>query len=89
MGTSTESVGAAQQIAMHKKIAITTGQTSHKEGFAYFNEIFMKRHASLLTKSAKRTALVEMGILLAVLAACFYFYGDCQKNKSNTIFIIR
>lgn len=66
-------MGASQQLAMQKKITADLSQTSSKSGYQYFNELFMKRHAKLLTKSAKRIALVCVAFFAAAAAALFFF----------------
>lgn len=61
----------AVQTAYHKKIDADVTKTSHKSGYVFFNELFMRRHAKLLTKSAKRLTLILLLILAAVVAVCY------------------
>lgn len=51
-----------------KRISIDTSITSNKEGFAYFHDLFVKRHRKILSDSAKKTTL---GILLVGIVLCF------------------
>lgn len=62
--TGINTVGAAQQLALQKKITVDVGKVSGKSGYAYFNELFMKRHAKLLTRSIKRITII-VALLLA------------------------
>ena len=73
---SRETVIAAQRLSMQKKISIDPSQTSSKEGYKYFNELFMKRHTKILTKSAKRITLISILIYIVVLVICFLFPED-------------
>lgn len=50
-----------------KQIEIKEGITSKKKGYAYFNDIFVKRHRKILSKSAKRTAAILLICVIAVL----------------------
>ena len=45
---------------MEKSIEYDGSATSNKEGFAYFHDLFVKRHRKLLTKSAQRNVLLKM-----------------------------
>ncbi|MDD3340907.1 MAG: hypothetical protein PHN72_01730 [Bacilli bacterium] len=53
-----------------KQISVDTNITSDKEGFAYFHELFVKRHKKLLKDYAIKTAIViaiiSAGLLIAV-----------------------
>lgn len=81
--SGTNASGAAQQLAMQKKITADVSQTSNKTGYKYFNELFMKRHAKLLTKSAKRITLGAV-VLFAASAVALHFFPDA-KPKVNEI----
>jgi hypothetical protein len=70
---TTSSVAAAAQKKSLNKISISADQTSLKTGYAYFNDIFVKRHKKLLTRSAKRIALIELAVLAAAIVCCFIF----------------
>lgn len=68
---SREAVNEAQRLVMQKKISIDPSQTSSKEGYKYFNELFMKRHSKILTKSAKRITLISILIYMLIVTICF------------------
>lgn len=44
--------------------------TSNKKGYDYFNDIFIKRHGKILTKSAIKMAFIGLGILIATILGC-------------------
>lgn len=46
--------------------------TSKKEGYAYFNELFMKRHSKILYKSASKFAFIILVILVILGIGCIY-----------------
>ncbi|MFV0342094.1 MAG: hypothetical protein ACK5JH_04275 [Anaerocolumna sp.] len=60
------------QKSYHKKIVMDISQTSNKSGYKYFNELFMKRHSKMLTKSAKKITAILFLVLIAASLACFY-----------------
>ena len=55
-----------------KKIETDLSQTSNKSGYAYLNELFMKRHSKMLTKAAKKISLVSAGLLAAAAVTGYY-----------------
>lgn len=50
-----------------KQIDLDTKYSSSKKGFAFFHEIFIKRHNKIITKSAKRTALICLLVLIGFI----------------------
>lgn len=74
-----EAVTKIQQESMSKKISIYPNQTSDKSGYKYFNEIFMKRHSSLLTKSAKKITLVSLIIFAFIATLNFIFFDESAE----------
>jgi|GEM_PF-575429 len=58
--------------------------SSNKNGLAYFNEIFVRRHMSLLTKPAMRVSVVAlvMGVLACILVCV---NQDIARGASNLI----
>ena len=76
--------GAAQQLAMQKKLSVDTTQTSHKSGYKYFNELFIKRHARLLTKSAKRIAVIA-AVLFAAAAAALVIFPQSHEEVNQVL----
>lgn len=77
-------VSAAQQLAMQKNISSDIGQTSDKSGYKYFNELFMKRHSKLLTRSAKRIAVV-CAVLFAGAAAGLRLLPEIRDEVNNVL----
>jgi len=77
----------ADSFAMNKKIMaaravqkslqtnIDIKATSSKRGYQYFNDLFVKRHSMLLTKSAKDITLVSLASLVFSIMACFLIHG--------------
>ena len=60
----------AQQIQKDnvlKQIDINQNITSSKKGYGYFNELFVKRHSKILSKSAKKLSLALLVIIIAVI----------------------
>lgn len=47
--------------------------TSKKKGYAYFNELFVKRHQKLLWRSAKRITIFTLILLIAAIIALLSF----------------
>ncbi|MBQ7136832.1 MAG: hypothetical protein IJO43_02505 [Bacilli bacterium] len=45
--------------------------TSNKEGYEYFNDLFMKRHRSLLTKSAIKFAVIIAVVLIILMIGSY------------------
>ena len=83
MGTTgTSAAGAAQQLAMQKKITADFSQTSNKSGYSYFNELFLKRHSKLLTRSAKRITVGAV-VLLAGAVAALYLFPDTHADVNK------
>ena len=62
-----------------KKISDAAGITSSRRGFAYLNELFVKRHRKVLWKPAIQTAL-GAGALLLSASAMFYFLPELRQE---------
>lgn len=69
-----------------KQIEMDTTDTSSKKGFAYFHEIFVKRHKKILTKSAKKTAIIALVIMAMVLILTQY--NQNFREKINEILLV-
>ena len=69
-----------------KNIDDTVDVNSNKEGFSYFNEIFVRRHQKLLVKSMKRITFVCL-ILLLVISVCVFIIPEF-KIKVNEIILV-
>lgn len=79
------SKGSIQQEALQKKISVGKEGVSNKQGYKYFNELFMKRHSKILTKTAKTIAAVAATIIVAVLVV-IYLFPD-ERAGINSIFL--
>ena len=56
----------------YKHISSDTLITSNKEGFAYFHDLFVKRHRKILSDSAKKTTIV---ILISGIVGIFVIFA--------------
>lgn len=61
-----------------KKIAFDSNITSNKQGFAYFHDLFVKRHKKILTLAVKKQAMVILSVFLALIAAVYINNGLAQ-----------
>ena len=59
--------GDAIQNNSLKQIELENEITSNKKGFAYFHDLFVKRHKKILMKSAKKTAIIAFLIFLGII----------------------
>lgn len=82
LGTTAAAQGAAQQLQMQKKLSMDPSQTSSKDGYRYFNEIFMKRHAKLLTNSAKKFA-IGSAVCFAVVVAIIFIFPEARPKVNE------
>lgn len=80
--TNVQKAAKIKQSTYLKKLDITAQETSKKTGYAYFNDLFMKRHRRLLTKSAKKITLAEMVLLATAIAGCLIF-EDINQHVNN------
>lgn len=58
-----------QQKSFEAKLDSKTVIATNKKGYAYFNEIFTRRHHKILSKSAKRMAVIALVLVVALTAA--------------------
>lgn len=66
-----------------KNIDSSVKVESKKTGFAYFNEIFVKRHRKLLLQSAKRMAGIALVVVLIFIGISIFDKGAAKEiNKS-------
>ena len=78
-----QTTGEVLQSNTLKQIELEKGITSSKIGFAYFHDLFIKRHKKILTKSAKKTAIIT-SIIFLVLIILTYINIDI-KNRTNEL----
>lgn len=64
-----KTVQQATQEASRKSISADIHITSHKKGFEYFNELFVKRHRKVLWRPAKRVAAIALACVAGLLLA--------------------
>ena len=63
---SMENANTIAKETVLKQISIDQKLTSKKKGFAYFNDLFVKRHSKLLLKSSKKVAMFSI-IIFSIL----------------------
>lgn len=68
-----------------KKIELDTNFTSNKQGYAFFHEIFVKRHKKILTEAVKKQAAVILTILAVILIGTKL--NQEVSNKLNSILL--
>ena len=79
-----ESAGKAAQKQSQKVISADSRITSHRKGFEYLNELFIKRHQKILWKASRRIAAVSLFLLCGVLLA-FYLLPDIQGKVNEML----
>ena len=68
-----------------KQIELDKNYTSNKTGFAYFHDLFVKRHKKILTEAVKKQTVVIL-LIIAVIAIAIYINNDF-KEKINGILL--
>lgn len=68
-----------------KRIEYNGDITSNKTGFAYFHELFVKRHNKILTLAIKKQTLVIVGIFIILYIAIFINPDLKQKLNNLTL----
>ena len=68
---ATENAGSTQTLKenVSKQIELDKNFTSNKHGFAYFHELFVKRHSKILTKAIKKQSIVIIVIFAILIIA--------------------
>ncbi len=69
-----------------KQIELDKNYTSDKSGFAYFHDLFVKRHRKILTKAVKKQSVVILGIFIAMIIGIVI--NDAFKSKINQILMV-
>ena len=67
-----------------KQINVDQALTSNKKGFAYFNDLFVKRHSKLLLKSAKKVAFFSI-IIICIVLLVITLNTEIKKEVNNII----
>ena len=87
---SVENAQSTQKVKenVSKQIEFDKSFTSNKHGFAYFHELFVKRHSKILTKAVKKQSFVIIGVF-AVLSIIILKNKDVAKiiNASLLIYL--
>ena len=69
-----------------KQIELDEKYTSNKTGFAYFHDLFVKRHRKILTKAVKKQSIVILVIITAMIIGITI--NDTFKTKTNEFLLI-
>ena len=69
-----------------KQIELDEKYTSNKTGFAYFHDLFVKRHRKILTKAVKKQSVVILVIITAMIIGITI--NDTFKTKTNEFLLI-
>ena len=69
-----------------KQIDLDTNYTSNKSGFAYFHDLFVKRHKKILTESVKKQSVVILVLIIAIIIGINF--NENLKNKTNEILVV-
>lgn len=85
-----ENVYKVENINSSKKIKENTEKQikydgeviSNKSGFAYFHELFVKRHKKILTQAVKRQAIIIL-VVFAIAILTAIFNSEISKNINN------
>lgn len=85
VNTGNQSSANVMQTSYQKKLDYSTEQTSNKTGYAYFNELFMKRHSRLLRKSAYRITVITLIIFIVAIIGSFIFPE--LKSQINSLML--
>ena len=67
--------------AVAKQIEFDSNLTSNKKGFAYFHDIFVKRHKKILTEAVKKQAVVIL--LIAIIVSIIAYMNKDFAGKIN------
>ena len=66
-----------------KQIELDKNYTSNKSGFAYFHDLFVKRHSKILTKAVKKQSVIILVIFIAMIIGIEV--NEELKNRTNEI----
>lgn len=67
-----------------KQIELDKNYTSDKTGFAYFHDLFVKRHKKILTEAAKKQCFIILIILIAIVfVVCLN--GELKEKTNNLL----
>ena len=69
-----------------KQIELDKNYTSNKSGFAYFHDLFVKRHRKILTTAVKKQSVVILLIIIAMIIGIQM--NNNFKVKTNEILLV-
>ena len=69
-----------------KQIELNENYTSNKSGFAYFHDLFVKRHSKILTKAVKKQSIAILFIFIALIIGILI--NNELKNRINEILMV-
>lgn len=69
-----------------KQIELDKNYTSNKSGFAYFHDLFVKRHRKILTKAVNKQSVVILLIIIAMIIGIQM--NNDFKERTNQILIV-
>lgn len=73
---------------LSKQIEFDSKLTSNKQGFAYFHDIFVKRHRKILTKAIKEQSIIILVIVSIVsIAVCKNNQIASQVNRMILVYL--
>lgn len=74
-----------QKINSINQITYDSDYTSKKHGFAYFHELFVKRHSKILTKAVRNQSIIILSILIVVILLTLFIPEI--KEKTNNLML--
>ena len=69
-----------------KQIELDKNYTSNKSGFAYFHDLFVKRHRKILTEAVKKQSVIILVIIIAMIIGITM--NNSFKTKTNEFLLI-
>ena len=69
-----------------KQIELDKNYTSNKSGFAYFHDLFVKRHRKILTTAVKKQAVIILFIFIAIIIGIQI--NNDFKMRTNEILMV-
>lgn len=69
-----------------KQIELDKNYTSNKSGFAYFHDLFVKRHKKILTEAVKKQSVVILVIITAMIIGITM--NENFKTKTNEFLLV-
>ena len=80
--------GLQENATYHDKIATNTAGDESKHGYAYFNDLFVKRHWKILGRQAKRITIVAAVLSVAALGLILFAKKSDKDNLDSFMLIV-